>query len=67
VVHRPKVLLLDEPWEGLDSGNLELVTRELNQIIARGTQLVCASHLHQYSEQFNRELVLEHGRIVRAG
>ncbi|MCZ6476584.1 MAG: ATP-binding cassette domain-containing protein [Gammaproteobacteria bacterium] len=67
VVHRPKVLLLDEPWEGLDSGNLELVTRELNQIIARGTQLVCASHLHQYTEQFNRELVFEHGRIVRAG
>ncbi len=67
VVHQPKVLLLDEPWEGLDSGNLELVTRELNQIIARGTQLICASHLHQHDEQFNRELVLEHGRIICAG
>ena len=67
VVHRPKVLLLDELWEGLDSGNLELVMRELNQIIARGTQLVCATHLHRYTEQFNRELVLEGGRIVRAG
>jgi molybdate transport system ATP-binding protein len=67
VVHRPKVLLLDEPWEGLDSGNLELVTRELNQIIARGTQLVCASHLHRHPNQFNRELELEHGRITRAG
>ncbi len=67
VVHRPKVLLLDEPWEGLDRGNLELVTRELSQIIARGTQLVCATHLHRQTEQFNRELVLERGRIVRAG
>jgi len=67
VVHRPKVLLLDEPWEGLDPGNLELIARELNQIIARGTQLVCATHVHRHSEQFNRELVLERGRIARAG
>jgi ABC-type molybdenum transport system ATPase subunit/photorepair protein PhrA len=67
VVHRPKVLLLDEPWEGLDEGNLELVTRELSQIIARGTQLVCATHLHRHSDQFNRELVVERGRITRSG
>ncbi len=67
VVHRPKVLLLDELWEGLDSANLDLVMRELNQIIARGTQLVCATHLQHYTEQFNRELVLDRGRIVRAG
>jgi len=67
VVYRPKVLLLDEPWEGLDRGNLELVTRELSQIIARGTQLVCATHLHRQTEQFNRELVLARGRIVRFG
>lgn len=67
VVHGPKVLLLDEPWEGMDDGNLELVTHELSQIIARGTQLVCATHLHRHSEQFNRELVIERGRIARAG
>ena len=45
VVHEPRVLLLDEPWEGLDSGNRELVNRELEQIIVRGTHLVSASHL----------------------
>ncbi len=67
VVHRPKVLLLDEPWEGLDPGNLELIMHELTQIIARGTQLVCATHFHRHAEQFNRELVLEKGRIARAG
>ncbi len=67
VVHRPKVLLLDEPWEGLDPSNLELVMHELTQIIARGTQLVCATHFHRHTEQFNRGLVLERGRVVRAG
>jgi len=64
VVHAPKVLLLDEPWEGLDPGNLDLVTRELNQIIARGSQLICATHLTINGAQFNREMRIEKGRIV---
>ena len=67
VVHEPKVLLLDEPWEGLDPTNLELVTRELDQIIARGTQLVCATHLHRNTAQFNRALQIEDGKITRSG
>ncbi len=64
VVHAPKILLLDEPWEGLDPGNLELVTSELNQIIARGSQLICATHLTVNGAQFNREMRIEKGRIV---
>lgn len=67
VVHKPKVLLLDEPWEGLDPANLELVTRELDQIIARGTQLICATHLHRNTAQFNRALEIEAGGIRRSG
>ena len=64
VVHEPKVLLLDEPWEGLDADNRNLVNRELEQIIARGTQLVSASHLSDTPEPFNRLLELTDGRIV---
>ena len=67
VVHKPKVLLLDEPWEGLDPANLELVTRELDQIIARGTQLICATHQHRNTAQFNRALEIEAGGNRRSG
>ena len=66
VVHKPMVLLLDEPWEGLDSNYTGLVSRELEQIIARGTQLVCASHLGDNPGSFNRVLQLCEGRIVRS-
>ena len=66
VVHEPRVLLLDEPWEGLDPGNMELVTQELQQIIARGTHLVCASHVHGNEKVFNRILEMHGGRIVRS-
>ena len=64
VVHTPKVLLLDEPWEGLDAGNLDLVTRELNQIIERGSQLICATHVAVNGARFNREMRIEKGHIV---
>ena len=64
VVHEPRVLLLDEPWEGLDHENRKLVNRELEQIIARGTQLVSASHLTDTPAPFNRLLELMDGRIV---
>ena len=64
VVHEPRVLLLDEPWEGLDRENRKLVNRELELIITRGTQLVSASHLADTPEPFNRLLELMDGRIV---
>ena len=67
VVRTPRVLLLDEPWEGLDPRNLELITGELDQIIVRGSQLVCATHLHRNTHQFNRELEIREGRIAHAG
>ena len=63
-MHSPKILLLDEPWEGLDPGHLELVTRELDQVIARGSQLICATHITVNGAQFNREMHIENGRIV---
>lgn len=67
MVHEPRVLLLDEPWEGLDRENRNLVNRELEQIVARGTQLVSASHLSDTPEPFNRLLELVDGSIVGSG
>src|SRR5690606_589830 len=45
LVHRPKVLLLDEPWEGLDPDGAALLASRLDDSISEGTQIVCASHL----------------------
>ena len=67
MVREPRVLLLDEPWEGLDHENRKLVNRELEQIVARGTQLVSASHLGDTPAPFNRLLELLDGRTVGSG
>ncbi|MEO8466048.1 MAG: ATP-binding cassette domain-containing protein [Gammaproteobacteria bacterium] len=66
LVNRPRVLLLDEPWEGLDAPMAELLNRTLSAVIAEGTQLVCTSHLTAHCEHFTHELGLESGRVIRS-
>lgn len=65
LVNKPQVLLLDEPWEGLDSPTLAMMHDYLLQIIAQGTQLVCASHVPRDFDCFTHELEIRDGKIVR--
>ena len=67
LANRPRVLLLDEPWEGLDADISALLNAALDAVAASGTQLVCASHLTAHREHFTHELALDGGRMVRAG
>jgi ABC-type molybdenum transport system ATPase subunit/photorepair protein PhrA len=67
LANRPRVLLLDEPWEGLDAPMAELLNATLDRVAADGTQLVCASHLATHRSHFTHELTLEAGRVVSAG
>jgi molybdate transport system ATP-binding protein len=67
LANRPRVLLLDEPWEGLDAPTAELLDATLERVSARGTQLVCASHLPAHRSHFTHELELADGRVVYAG
>jgi ABC-type molybdenum transport system ATPase subunit/photorepair protein PhrA len=66
LANRPRLLLLDEPWEGLDAPGSGALDDALRAVIAEGTQLVCASHLSTHRNQFTHELVLDRGRVVRA-
>jgi molybdate transport system ATP-binding protein len=67
LVNKPRILLLDEPWEGVDTPMLALIHRYLEQIIAQGTQLVCASHVARDLDCFTHELQIAAGRIIHSG
>jgi molybdate transport system ATP-binding protein len=67
LANRPRVLLLDEPWEGLDAPMAELTNVVLERVAADGTQLVCASHLALHRSHFTHELSLDEGRVVHSG
>jgi molybdate transport system ATP-binding protein len=65
LANRPRLLLLDEPWEGLDAPVSAALEEGLAaEIAAQRTQLVCASHLAGHRRLFTHELMLDAGSIV---
>ena len=63
VLHRPPVLLLDEPETGLDAAGVELLERLA--LAAPGTTVLAATHRHERIEGWaSGRLVLDRGRVV---
>jgi manganese/iron transport system ATP-binding protein len=66
LANRPRLLLLDEPWEGLDAAVSAALEEGLTAAIAaQRTQLVCASHLAAHRRLFTHELALDAGSVVK--
>jgi ribose transport system ATP-binding protein len=62
---QPKLVLLDEPTQGVDVGAREQVFAEIRNMAAQGAAIVCASSDHeQLAAICDRVLVLSKGRIV---
>lgn len=66
LANAPRVLLLDEPWEGLDAATRHLLRDRLLEAARGGTQIVCISHIDEGFE-FSHALELSEGRIINAG
>ena len=64
----PDVLLLDEPYNGLDPSAARSLTRVLQRLAQRGVTVVVSSHhLGHLSGLVDRLVLLERGRIVAEG
>jgi ABC-2 type transport system ATP-binding protein len=65
IVHRPAVLLLDEPAAGLDPRARRELSRLLLDLRADGMTLVVSSHILAELEDYSsRMIIVDHGRIV---
>ena len=69
LLHRPRVLLLDEPTLGLDLVSQHRLRRFLRDYVARtGTAVILTSHyMRDVEELAHRLLVLHQGRVVFTG
>ncbi|MGH7417816.1 MAG: ABC transporter ATP-binding protein, partial [Candidatus Rokuibacteriota bacterium] len=68
LVHRPSVLLLDEPLTGLDPLAIRRMKQTILSIAAQGAAVLLSSHLLPLVEQLcSRVLILREGCIVADG
>lgn len=68
VINKPKLLILDEPFSGLDPINVEMLKKAIKELQDAGCSIIFSSHQMEQIEDFCEKLViLSHGKVVVAG
>ncbi len=68
LMHRPKVLFLDEPTRGLDVASRRSLWAYLRDVREQyGVTMLLTTHYLEEAEQADRLCILNHGRIVAMG
>jgi ABC-2 type transport system ATP-binding protein len=68
VAHQPELLIVDEPFGGLDPVNTQAIKELLHELRAAGTTILMSTHqMHQVEELCDRILLIDHGRDVLYG
>ncbi|MGD7010218.1 ABC transporter ATP-binding protein [Metabacillus sp. 84] len=60
VLHRPKLLILDEPFSGLDPVNVEMLKEAVEELRQQGTSIVFSSHRMEHVEELCNHLCIMH-------
>jgi ABC-2 type transport system ATP-binding protein len=58
VLHRPRLLILDEPFSGLDPVNAELLKNEIYELNKQGTSIIFSTHRMEQVEEICDKIVL---------
>jgi ABC-2 type transport system ATP-binding protein len=68
LIHAPRVLFLDEPFEGIDAISGRAIRNVLQQLRAQGTTIFFSSHILEVVERLcTRVGVIAAGRLVAVG
>jgi ABC-2 type transport system ATP-binding protein len=68
LVHDPELLILDEPFSGLDPVGVDTMADVLRERRARGVGVLFSSHQLELVERLcDRVVIIQHGRVVAAG
>jgi ABC-2 type transport system ATP-binding protein len=68
LLHKPELLLVDEPFSGLDPVNTQLVKDLLREQRDAGvTVLLCSHQMHLVEELCDRIVLIDHGKVLLYG
>jgi ABC-2 type transport system ATP-binding protein len=68
ILHRPELLIIDEPFSGLDPINTQVVKDLLLDLHRQGVTIIMSTHqMHQVEELCERILLVDHGKNMLYG
>ena len=68
IVHKPKLLILDEPSSGTDPKNRKMMMEQLKELNAQGTTIIYTTHYMEEAEELCTKIaILDHGKIIAQG
>jgi len=68
IIHKPRILFLDEPTVGVDVQSKNAIILYLQEINRLGTTIVYTSHHMSEAEEFcNRIALIDHGTVISEG
>jgi len=68
LMHSPEIVILDEPFQGLDPVNTELIKAMIVELRQQGTAVIMSSHMMNQVEQMcDRILLVDHGQAKLYG
>src|SRR5450755_1734985 len=68
VLHRPELIILDEPFSGLDPVNANLIKDEIFRLAAQGSSIIFSTHrMEQVEEICNHIILLNKGKKILDG
>ena len=68
ILHRPEVLLMDEPFTGLDPINLVILREAFTELRDQGRTLIFSTHQMEAAEALCESVaIVDRGRLVAGG
>ncbi len=68
ILHSPDLVIIDEPFSGLDPVNTLLIKELMYEMKEKGTTVIMSTHMmHQVEEMADRLLMVDHGSRVLYG
>ena len=68
LIHKPKLLVLDEPFVGLDPKATFTLKEIMHEMCREGTAIFFSTHVLDVAEKLcNKVAIIKHGRIIASG
>lgn len=63
VIHKPKLIILDEPFSGLDPINIDLFKKAMTKLVNEGSAIIFSSHRMDHVEHFCEDVIIMYNGV----